>query len=67
VLRADFARIPELLAMELPPQPEPAEEAVVPIDEDLPRAVPEPGAPEPEREPEPVAAGPPAEAQLGLF
>jgi uracil-DNA glycosylase len=74
VLRTDVARIPDLLAMELPPQPEPVEEAVVPIGDDVPRAVPEPepeaAEPEtadPEREPEPVAAGPPAEAQLGLF
>jgi DNA polymerase len=59
VLRADVARIPELLAMEPPPQPEPVEEAVVPVggDEPVPRAVPEPGtaaAP---------AAEPPADAQ----
>jgi uracil-DNA glycosylase len=60
VLRADFARIPELLALELPPQPAPVEEAVVPVggDEPVPRAVPEPEAAEParaeprEREPE---------------
>jgi uracil-DNA glycosylase len=69
VLRSDFARIPELLAMELPPQPERVEDAAVPIDEDVPRAVPapepEPVEPEPEREP--VAVGPPPEAQLGLF
>src|SRR4051794_31884619 len=65
VLRADSARIPELLGADLPPQPEPVEEAVVPIDDDVPRALPEPDAVE--REPEPVAAGPPAEAQLGLF
>jgi uracil-DNA glycosylase family 4 len=73
VLRADFARIPELLAMELPPQPAPVEEAVVPVggDEEPPRAVREPDAlePEPELEPqrEPVAVGPPPETQLGLF
>jgi len=69
VLRADVARIPELLAADLPPQPEPVEEAVMPIDDDVPRALPEPDAVEPEleREPEPVAAGAPAEAQLGLF
>jgi DNA polymerase len=73
VLRADFARIPELLALEPPPQPEPVEEAVVPVDDDVPRALPEPEAfaaepePEPEPEREAVAAGPPAEAQLGLF
>ena len=46
VLRADFARIPELLAMEPPPQPPTEdEEAAVPVgaDEEPPRAVPEPG------------------------
>jgi uracil-DNA glycosylase family 4 len=65
VLRADFARIPELLAMEPPPQPEPVEEAVVPIggDEPVPRAVPEPepealAAVEPEGEPEPAEPEP---------
>jgi uracil-DNA glycosylase family 4 len=76
VLRSDFARIPELLAMELPPQPAPVEEPAIPVDEDVPRALPEPEAdaferePEPERpepEREPVAVGPPPEAQLGLF
>jgi uracil-DNA glycosylase family 4 len=76
VLRSDFARIPELLAMELPAQPAPVEEPAIPVDEDVPRALPEPEAdaferepeparPEPEREP--VAVGPPPEAQLGLF
>jgi DNA polymerase len=53
-LRADFLRIPELLALPEPPQAEPVA-AVEP-------AVPEPelaGAPEPEPEPQP--------AQLGLF
>jgi hypothetical protein len=51
VLRADFARIPELLAMEPPPQtgrPEPEPEPAA--------------APAPEAEPAPLAAG-----QLGLF
>jgi uracil-DNA glycosylase len=79
VLRADFARIPALLALEPPPQPEAEDEAAVPVggDEEPPRAVPEPEAlgPEPdreaeprvesEREPEPV--GPPEPVQLGLF
>jgi uracil-DNA glycosylase family 4 len=74
VLRSDFARIPELLALDLPPQPAPAEDAAVPVggdDEPPPRAVPEPepvgvaagpGESEPDaaREPEPAA-------QLGLF
>ena len=69
VLRADFARIPELLAMDVPPQPEREEEAVVPVagDEEPPRAVREPEAVESEPEPEPVAVGPPPDAQLGLF
>ena len=54
VLRADFARIPELLAMEPPiqpgaPEPEPEPEPVMPD-------------PAPEQEPVAVAAG-----QLGLF
>src|SRR4051794_30888567 len=31
VLRADFARIPELLALDPPPQPPPVEDAVVPV------------------------------------
>jgi uracil-DNA glycosylase family 4 len=73
VLRADFARIPALLALEPPPQPDAEDEAAVPVggDEEPPRAVPEPEAhaseaePEPEREPEPV--GPPEPVQLGLF
>jgi uracil-DNA glycosylase len=45
-LRADFARIPELLALELPPQPEPVEEPVAPVggEEPVPRAVPAPAA-----------------------
>jgi uracil-DNA glycosylase len=45
VLRTDFARIPELLALDLPPQPEPLEAPEVPVggdDEPVPRAVPEP-------------------------
>ena len=81
VLRADFARIPALLALEPPPQPAVEDEAAVPVggDEEPPRAVPEPEAlgpqpdrdaepephTEPEREPEPV--GPPEPVQLGLF
>jgi uracil-DNA glycosylase len=54
VLRRDFHRLPELLALEPPPQPEP----------------PQPVVPEPElaREPEPGPAQPePAALQLGLF
>jgi uracil-DNA glycosylase len=45
VLRADFARLPELLALDPPPQPDPVEEPAVPVggeDEPVPRAVPEP-------------------------
>jgi uracil-DNA glycosylase len=54
VLQADFRRLPELLAMEPPPQPAPPEP--------LPPA---PAIPEPEPEPG-EAARPPAD-QLGLF
>jgi uracil-DNA glycosylase family 4 len=79
VLRADFARIPELLALDPPPQPPAEDEAVVPVggEEEPARAVPppEPVAAEPEPdEPEAEAAGPEREAapepvavQLGLF
>lgn len=53
-LRADFARLPALLAMDPPPQPEPL-------------AAPEPAIPEPELA-EPAAPEEPAEdRQLGLF
>jgi uracil-DNA glycosylase len=63
VLREDFRGLPELLALEPPPQPEPVEEPML----------------EPEPEPEPAAAEPtmdvvatsveptPEPAQLGLF
>ena len=53
VLRADFRRLPELLALDPPPQPEPEQPAV----------------PEPEvaREPEPEAESAPPAMQLGLF
>jgi DNA polymerase len=54
ILRADFARIPELLALEPPPQPEPA--------------VAEPVVPEPEELVEEVVRDePPHDQQLGLF
>ena len=59
-LRQDFARIPELLALPVPPQPEP-------------EAAAEPMVPEPElaavvAEPEAEAPAPaPDDAQLGLF
>jgi DNA polymerase len=65
VLREDFQRIPELLARELPPQPEITDLPMLPIEpHDAPRAVPRPDAarPEPETEPEP-----PDGDQLGLF
>jgi uracil-DNA glycosylase len=57
ILRTDFARIPELLALPAPEQPEPEEAELV---------VPEPEVvvePEPESEPAPE----PHPAQLGLF
>jgi uracil-DNA glycosylase family 4 len=80
ILRTDFARIPDLLALEPPPQPEPAAveavvpepeplvEAVVPDSEPLVEAV----VPEPEPLVEDVAepathAEPPSAEQLGLF
>jgi uracil-DNA glycosylase family 4 len=54
-LRADFARLPELLALDPPPQPEPEPE-------------PQPVVAEPELVEEIEAAAPePAESQLGLF
>jgi DNA polymerase len=73
-LREDFARIPELLAMPVPPQPEREER-----EEREPERAPAPVAPEPEfaavaperrEEPEPApreAPEPPDDAQLGLF
>ena len=65
-LRADFARVPELLALEPPPQPEPREaEQVVPEPELVRDVVDEPAPPEPEQEPERQAV--PADSQLGLF
>ena len=72
-LRDDFARIPELLALDPPPQPE---TAIVAVSEP---AIPEPTAAEPEPvEPEPAeperveaeaepAGEPPEPTQLGLF
>jgi uracil-DNA glycosylase family 4 len=60
VLREDFRRIPELLALPVPPQPVSDDAPVVPIDGDeAPRAVPAPDTPD---EPEPPSA-----EQLGLF
>jgi uracil-DNA glycosylase family 4 len=65
-LRDDFARIPELLALDPPPQPEPAFEPEVevevepgPVDTGIP--------PRPEPEPELQPASNPGDAQLGLF
>ena len=52
-LRADFARLPDLLALDPPPQPEPPE--------------PEPILEEPELVEEIEAAPEPSESQLGLF
>jgi uracil-DNA glycosylase len=68
-LRDDFARIPELLALEPPPQPEPVVEPEVEVEVD-PATEPEP---EPERglDPEPEQRSDPApdpgDSQLGLF
>ena len=58
ILRADFARIPDLLALEAPPQPEPAAvEEVVPEPEELVEEVVETMP----------HAEPPRDEQLGLF
>ena len=55
-LRADFRRLPELLALEAPPQPEPKQaEPVVPEPEIVAAAAPQP------------AEEPPDDSQLGLF
>jgi DNA polymerase len=59
-LRADFQRIPELLAQPAPPQPVPMEELEVPEVEPEALAAPKETAPEPRGEPEPAP-------QLGLF
>jgi DNA polymerase len=59
-LRADFQRIPELLAEPAPPQPVPMEELEVPEVEPEAVAAPEEATPEPRGEPEPAP-------QLGLF
>ena len=58
-LRADFARIPELLALDAPPQPAPEPEP-----EPEPEPVEEPAAAGPPPAEEPAAEEPP---QLGLF
>jgi uracil-DNA glycosylase len=57
-LREDFARLPELLELPPPNQPEPGE--VEPLVEEAPLALEEPQEPEPESDPEPAE-------QLGLF
>ena len=75
-LRADFRRLPELLALDAPPQPKPEQaEPVVPEPEQAEPVVPEPEQAEPVvPEPEIVAAAapqpaeePPDDSQLGLF
>jgi uracil-DNA glycosylase len=57
-LRQDFSRLPELLALPVPPQQEPRE---------LEPVVPEPELLDPEPEPEPEAAEERVTEQLGLF
>jgi DNA polymerase len=72
-LRDDFARIPELLGLDPPPQPEPVvdSEPETEVEVEAERVVAE--VPETEPEPEPAPgpkAGPPpdpGDAQLGLF
>jgi uracil-DNA glycosylase len=72
-LRDDFARIPELLALDPPPQPEPAVEPQPQTEVEVevePILGPDPGTePEPEPDPRPKADPPPdpGDAQLGLF
>jgi uracil-DNA glycosylase family 4 len=60
LLRADFGRLPELLALAPPEQPRADETSVALVEEEPPRAL-----PEPEREPVPVPSVAPS--QLGLF
>jgi uracil-DNA glycosylase len=72
-LRDDFARIPELLALDPPPQPEPAVEPQPQTEVEVeaePIVAPDPGIEsEPEPDPGPQADPPPdpGDAQLGLF
>jgi DNA polymerase len=54
-LRTDFRRLPELLALDPPPQPEPEEAELVVPEPELVHAAAEP------------AHEPPPDAQLGLF
>ena len=70
-LRADFHRIPELLALGAPPQPERVEPIPEPVTDPIPEATPEPVT-EPVREPRELSAPlrptePEPAAQLGLF
>jgi len=58
VLRTDFARLPELLALDPPPQPERAEEPVVAVEEEQPPVA---AAPAPVAVPEPAAEAEPEE------
>ncbi len=63
-LRADFARIPELLALEPPAQPEPYDSPLESLDGDREES----SAPEPETpEPDYVPPAPEPPSQLGLF
>jgi DNA polymerase len=57
-LREDFSRLPELLALDAPPQPEPAEAEPAVPEPELATVAAEDGGP---------AAPPPDEGQLGLF
>ena len=61
VLRTDFRRIPDLLALPAPEQPEPDEPELVVPEPGIVAEVAEPASPETEPEPEPEPA------QLGLF
>jgi DNA polymerase len=72
-LRDDFARIPELLALDPPPQPEPTidhePETEVEVEAEPVVAEVTETEPEPDPDPEPTAHPPPdpGDAQLGLF
>ena len=66
VLRADFRRLPELLALDPPEQPAAEETPELLVDDEPPRALPEPEAPEPEPDRE-AEREREAVLQLGLF
>jgi uracil-DNA glycosylase len=66
-LRTDFSRVPELLALEPPQQPEPEEELEPVIPEPELAAVAAMAQPAQAPEPEPEPLEPPSAAQLGLF